>query len=158
MCKEINVDSPPGDRIERWNEVSGSTGHLLRLARQKWGAAWNRESTGGLTTPQFTVLTLLAANTELDQQTIGSNAGLDKSTIGQIIDKLEATGRVRTRIDPSSRRRKLIGITAIGLEALDNAAASQRVVHARMVAALSASEERELQNLLRRIVEDSQDG
>jgi DNA-binding MarR family transcriptional regulator len=149
------VDSPAADRIERWGQVSGSTGHLLRLARQKWGAEWNRETSGGLTTPQFTVLALLAANDELDQQTIGAKAGLDKSTLGQMVERLDVMGFVRTRVDPSSRRRKLVGISEQGLAALDVASEGQRTVHARMVAALSTKEEAELQRLLRLIVGES---
>ena len=151
------MDSPAPARVQRWKEVSGSTGHLLRLARQKWGAEWNRGANGGLTTPQFTVLALLAASTELDQQTIGAKAGLDKSTLGQMVDRLEALGFACTRVDPLSRRRKLVSVTDLGLAALDEASASQRVVHARMVSSLTSSEEAELQRLLRLVVGSSQD-
>jgi DNA-binding MarR family transcriptional regulator len=146
------VDDPVGDRIERWDEVVGSTGHLLRLARQKWGAEWNREALGGLTTPQFTVLALLAASDELDQQTIGVKAGLDKSTLGQMIGRLATMHLVNTRVDPASRRRKLVSISESGLAALDEASVGQRTVHARMVGRLSAAEETELRRLLRLIV------
>jgi DNA-binding MarR family transcriptional regulator len=139
-------------RVERWSEVSQSTGHLLRLARQKWGAEWGREARGGLTTPQFTVLTLLAANDELDQQSIGAQAGLDKSTLGHMLDRLGFLDLVSSRVDPSSRRRKLVSITGRGTAALDQASRDQRTVHARMVSALSEAEETELRRLLKLIL------
>jgi DNA-binding MarR family transcriptional regulator len=150
------VRKPDPRQVQRWEDVSNSTGHLLRLARQKWGAEWNKEAGQGLTTPQFTVLALLAANDELDQQTIGARAGLDKSTLGGMVERLETIGLVSTRVDPESRRRKLVGITATGLAALDGAAHGQQVVHARMVSPLSSAEETELRRLLRLIVDAEQ--
>lgn len=132
--------------------MSQSTGHLLRLARQRWQAEWVRGASGGLTTPQFTVLASLAGHDELDQQSIGTLAGLDKSTLGQMVDRLTMLGLVTGRVDPSNRRRKLVSITALGASALDEASRNQKIVHARMVSTLSDPEQVELRRLLRLII------
>jgi len=142
------------DEARRWAEISTSPGHLLRLVRQRWGAEWSRRLPDGITTPQFTVLALLAGIDEVDQQTIGSRAGLDKSTLGQLVERLEGAGLVASRVDPASRRRKLVRITASGRSALAEAAVAQREVQERMLAPLSKAEVAELRRLLSLIARD----
>jgi DNA-binding MarR family transcriptional regulator len=125
-----------------------STGHLLRRAVQQYAALWANSVTGGVTSPQFAVLAVLYPAEALDQRTIAEGAALDKSTCGDLIDRLARRGLVETGADPDDRRRKLIRITDSGRRQLEAAAVQQREVHRAALARLSAPERAELSRLL----------
>jgi DNA-binding MarR family transcriptional regulator len=125
-----------------------STGHLLRRAVQHYATLWTATVTAGLTSPQFAVLALLAGGEELDQRTIAEGAALDKSTCGDLVDRLTRRGLVEAGPDPGNRRRKLVRITDAGRERLEEAAMQQREVHAAALAGLSEEDRAELNRLL----------
>ena len=131
-----------------------STGHLLRRAVQHYAMLWTATVTAGLTSPQFAVLALLASgeDLELDQRTIAEGAALDKSTCGDLVDRLTRRGLAEARTDPGNRRRKLVRITGAGRERLEAAAAQQRAVHAAALAELSDEDQAELNRLLRKML------
>jgi DNA-binding MarR family transcriptional regulator len=125
-----------------------STGHLLRRAVQHYATLWTAIVTSGLTSPQFAVLALLGGGEELDQRTIAEGAALDKSTCGDLIDRLARRGLVEAGPDPDNRRRKLVRITGEGLQRLAAAAPQQREVHSAALARLSETDRAELNRLL----------
>jgi DNA-binding MarR family transcriptional regulator len=124
-----------------------STGHLLRRAVQQYAALW-ASAAGGLTSPQFAVLAVLRTADGLDQRTIAEGAALDRSTCGELIDRLARRGLVEAGLDPGDRRRKLVRITGAGRRQLEAAAAEQREVHRAALARLSEPERAELNQLL----------
>jgi DNA-binding MarR family transcriptional regulator len=125
-----------------------STGHLLRRAVQHYAMLWTATVTAGLTSPQFAVLALLARGEELDQRTIAEGAALDKSTCGDLVDRLARRGLVEAGPDPDNRRRKLVRITDLGLQRLQAVAVQQREVHSAALAGLSETDRAELNRLL----------
>jgi DNA-binding MarR family transcriptional regulator len=125
-----------------------STGHLLRRAVQHYATLWTAIATSGLTSPQFAVLALLANGGELDQRTIAEGAALDKSTCGDLVDRLARRGFVEAGPDPDDRRRKLVRITGEGLGRLAAATPQQREVHSAALARLSETDRAELNRLL----------
>jgi DNA-binding MarR family transcriptional regulator len=125
-----------------------STGHLLRRAVQHYAMLWTATVTAGLTSPQFAVLALLARGEELDQRTIAEGAALDKSTCGDLVDRLGRRGLVEAGPDPDNRRRKLVRITNLGLQRLQAVAVQQREVHSAALAGLSETDRAELNRLL----------
>lgn len=125
-----------------------STGHLLRRGVQRYAALWSATVTAGLTSPQFALLALLDREGELDQRTIAEGAALDKSTCGDLVDRLAGRGLVDAAVDPGNRRRKLVRITERGREQLAAAAPQQHEVHAAALAGLSEAERAELNRLL----------
>jgi DNA-binding MarR family transcriptional regulator len=129
-----------------------STGHLLRRAVQHYAMLWTATVTAGLTSPQFAVLALLAQGEELDQRTIAEGAALDKSTCGDLVDRLARRGLVEAGPDPDNRRRKLVRITDEGLKRLEAAAGQQREVHAAALAGLSETERADLNRILRKML------
>jgi MarR family transcriptional regulator, temperature-dependent positive regulator of motility len=130
-----------------------STGHLLRRAVQQYATLWTAIVTSGLTSPQFAVLALLADGEELDQRTIAEGAALDKSTCGDLVDRLARRGLVAAGPDPDNRRRKLVRITDEGVARLAAAAPQQREVHSAALARLSAADRAELNRLLLKMLE-----
>jgi DNA-binding MarR family transcriptional regulator len=129
-----------------------STGHLLRRAVQQYAMLWTATVTAGLTPPQFAVLALLANGEELDQRTIAEGAALDKSTCGDLVDRLARRGLVEAGPDPDNRRRKLVRITDEGLKRLEATAPQQREVHAAALAGLSETERADLNRILRKML------
>jgi DNA-binding MarR family transcriptional regulator len=140
--------SPP-KRDAELIEPLQSTGHLLRRAEQHYAALWANVGTGSrLTAPQFAVLAVLHEAAGLDQRTIAEGAALDKSTCGDLIDRLARRGLVEAGADPDDRRRKLVRMTAAGRRQLETAAVQQREVHKAALANLSEAERAELNQLL----------
>jgi DNA-binding MarR family transcriptional regulator len=125
-----------------------STGHLLRRAMQYYASLWANTVTAGLTSPQFAVLALLHSADGLDQRTIAEGAALDKSTCGDLVDRLDRRGLVEAGTDPGNRRRKIVRITEAGRQRLADAAAQQGDVHRAALAELSETERAELNRLL----------
>jgi MarR family transcriptional regulator, temperature-dependent positive regulator of motility len=129
-------------------EPMQSTGHLLRRAVQHYAALWANAAAGSLTSPQFAVLAVLRTAWALDQRTIAEGAALDKSTCGDLVDRLARRGLVEAQTDPGDRRRKLVRITDAGRQQLAAAASQQREVHQAALARLSKGERAELNRLL----------
>jgi DNA-binding MarR family transcriptional regulator len=140
--------APLAERDVDLTEPLESTGHLLRRAVQYYQALWTNTVTAGLTSPQFAVLALLHSADGLDQRTIAVGAALDKSTCGDLVDRLARRGLVEAETDPGNRRRKIVRITDAGRQRLEDAAAQQRDVHRAALAELSEAERAELNKLL----------
>jgi MarR family transcriptional regulator, lower aerobic nicotinate degradation pathway regulator len=78
-----------------------------------------------VTTTQYGVLVILRVCEGLDQIGLAKKVGLDRSTTGLVVNKLEKSGYVVRIADPLDRRRKVIVLTAKGerkLESLKEAA------------------------------------
>lgn len=78
------------------------------------------------TTTQYGILVILRSCEGLDQISLSKKVGLDRSTTGLVIKKLEAEGLIVRVDDAQDRRRKIIVLTARGerkLEALSGPAA-----------------------------------
>ena len=139
-------------------DVTTSTGHLIRRAAQRYAAIWANVVSEDLTSPQFGVLALLDAGGQLDQQTVGARGGLDKSTCGYLIDRMQRAGLVLAEVDPANRRRKLISLTDAGRARLADALPLQRRVQDSALAELTDGERVELNRLLRKLLALQPDG
>lgn len=121
-------------------------GFLLRRAHQITVSLFmDLAADQGVTTTQYGVLVILRAFEGLDQIGLSKKVGLDRSTTGLVIKKLEQDGLVVRIEDPEDRRRKIIVLTAKGerkLEALRPAAAEAQKI------ALSAFTEEETEQFL----------
>lgn len=133
-------------------DVTTSTGHLIRRASQRYSALWASAMPKRLTSPQFTVLALLASGGPLDQQTIGESGGLDKSTCGDVIDRMRRGRLVQAEVDPANRRRKLISLTDEGHARLDEALPFQRRIQDAALTELTDEDRAELNRLLSKML------
>ncbi|QHA89411.1 MarR family transcriptional regulator [Serratia sp. JUb9] len=68
----------------------------------------------GLTFPQYLVMLELFSGTPRSVGELGNSLGMDTGTITPLLKRLEASGRVLRRRDPSDERRVLITLTAGG--------------------------------------------
>lgn len=128
-------------------------GFLLRRAHQISVSIF-MEETGefGVTTTQYGVLVILRACEGLDQIGLSKKVGLDRSTTGLVVKKLESEGLVVRVDDANDQRRKVIVLTARGermLESLRGPAARSQV---RALSAFSPEEADQFLALLGKFV------
>lgn len=135
------------------NALYKRPGFLLRRAHQITVSMFMEQSIGqGVTTTQYGVLVILRAFEGLDQIGLSKKVGLDRSTTGLVIKKLEQDGLVVRIEDPEDRRRKIIVLTAKGerkLESLRPAAAKAQEL---ALSAFTEDEAEQFLNLLDKFV------
>ena len=101
--------------------------------------------------PQFGTLVLIEANPGISQSAIAAALRFDRSTLVQIIDRLEERGLVVREVSARDRRSHALKLTEDGARQL---AALKRLIaahEARLTAGLDPADKRTLVDLLRRI-------
>jgi MarR family transcriptional regulator, temperature-dependent positive regulator of motility len=129
-------------------DLSRHPGHLIRRALQALNMVWAEEVSRTVTSPQFAVLNALLREPAIDQQTLGSRAALDRSTVAAIVARLTSRGLVRWTRDAADGRRKVIELTSEGDAVLRELIPRTRRMTRRLVTALRPDEEAELLRLL----------
>jgi DNA-binding MarR family transcriptional regulator len=104
-----------------------------------------------ITGPQFGTLLLIDANPGVSQSSVADALRFDRSTLVQIIDRLERRGLVVRQMSPSDRRSNALRLTLTGTELL--AELKERAFEHEDVIArnLTADERRTLIRLLERL-------
>jgi DNA-binding MarR family transcriptional regulator len=95
-------------------EPQRHTGHLIRRAQQLHVAAWTRIVSTEISTVQYSVLVVLAQRGELSQRELGDEVDLDRSTIADLVARMERRGLVLRGPDPRDGRRKTLRLTEHG--------------------------------------------
>lgn len=94
-------------------------GFNLRCAQlalfQHFSATVGQDS---ISVPQFGTLLLIEANPDISQSAIADALRFDRSTLVQIIDRLENRGLVVRHVSPTDRRSHALQLTDAGLETL----------------------------------------
>lgn len=97
-------------------------GHGIRRLQQLAVARFMQETEGlGLTPVQFAVLQMLQAQPGLDQKKLADSVSFDTSTIGAVIDRLEAKQWLTRSLSPQDRRVRLLHLTPAGTAQLEQA-------------------------------------
>lgn len=148
----------PSDKNPEMDMVSGGVwsrpGFLIRRLHQIHYAMFFEECKEGSITPvQYGVLTVLAREPWLDQTAIGYEVGLDRTTVADVIKRLEEKGLVERRINKLDRRSRQAAVTENGLTLLvelqNGMANSQR----RLLQPLSPRDQKIFMSLLVELVE-----
>lgn len=129
-------------------DVSEYTGYLIRRAQQAHVAAWQQEVSTEISSVQFGVLNVLAGAPGASQQHLVERLDLDRSTIADIVARLERRGLIERVRDGDDRRRNMLRLTPLGDGEL--AALLPRVarVDAVLTAALSPLDAAALRRIL----------
>jgi DNA-binding MarR family transcriptional regulator len=102
------------------HDVSEYTGYLIRRAQQAHVAVWQREVSAEVTSVQFGVLNMLARTPGASQQQLVENLDLDRSTIADIVLRLERRRLIKRTRDESDKRRNRVFLTSFGRAELDD--------------------------------------
>ena len=124
-------------------------GFMIRRAHQI-AVSLFLEETGelGITTTQYGILLLLRHRPGIDQITVSKLLGLDRSTTGMVIEKLEKAGLIGRRVGTSDRRRRTLALTRAGARMLDKLAGPARTAQERVLSAFDAPERAQFLRLL----------
>ncbi len=122
-----------------------------------WRASHTRIAEGletvGLTPASFGLLNLLGGRSGATQRELGSEMGIDPSTMVSLIDELETAGLAKRRPHPTDRRAREVVITPKGRRLLERGRQMALQVEDEVLGGLNAGERRELLKLLRRALE-----
>jgi DNA-binding MarR family transcriptional regulator len=135
--------------------LTGRTGYLLYqsglLLVQAAEAALEEAEGAGLR--YLLVLELLGSRTDTSQRMVGELLDIDRTTIVDLVDKMEKNGHVKRTRNPHDRRRNDLNLTDSGHSAL---AAMARIVHdveSDLLSVLSAENKSLLDGMLTAILE-----
>ncbi len=99
----------------------------------------------------FGVLVLIAAHPGLSQSALARAVGVERSTMVEVIDRLQARGLVERRPSAADRRSYALGLSAAGRRLLTRLKPMVRRHERRVTKRLDAAEKANLIGLLRRL-------
>jgi MarR family transcriptional regulator, lower aerobic nicotinate degradation pathway regulator len=129
-------------------------GFLIRRLHQVHVAIFLQECAAFDITPvQFSLLKALSGGEEMDQATIATQIGVDRTTTAGVLRRLHARRLVKWRNAPQDRRAKFWRRTLTGDRLVKKMAAHASRSHERLVASLTQSQLRSCIDVLRRLVD-----
>jgi DNA-binding MarR family transcriptional regulator len=132
--------------------ASSETGFLLQRAHRRLRTSLNEAlAPSGLAIAHVGVLGLLFGYGPLSQRRLIELLDADKSTMVNLIDDLEEQQLAERRPDPDDRRAHAVHLTDAGRRRLAELGPRVRQVQDAFLAPLSATERRQLDDLLRRV-------
>ncbi|TQL46976.1 DNA-binding MarR family transcriptional regulator [Homoserinimonas aerilata] len=129
-------------------ELARYTGYLVRRAQQLHAALWQQELLTESTSVQFGVLSLLASNPGIDQRSLGALLQLDRSTVADVVLRMERRGLIARVRDEGDRRRNILSLTEQGSEELATLLPHAERVNEALVGGLDERDRAELNRLL----------
>ncbi|WP_088278363.1 MarR family winged helix-turn-helix transcriptional regulator [Ideonella sp. A 288] len=127
--------------------------HIRRLQQIAVAVFLQETESHGITPVQFAALQTVAQVPGIDQRTLAARVGLDTSTIGGVIDRLEARGLLQRHASPDDRRVRLLGPTPEGVDLLRAVAPGMLKAQARILEPLPKAERAEFMRMLRVLVD-----
>lgn len=127
-------------------------GHLIRRAHQiSWALFLDECAEFNITPVQYAAMVAIEERPGVDATRLSSLIAFDRSTIGNVIERLEARGLVVRKPSSEDKRVKLLFLSPEGSALLRNAEASVERVQERMLAPLSPPERKQFMKLLARL-------
>ncbi len=106
----------------------------------------------GITNTQYGILMVLKERPGIDQISLAKLLGLDRSTTGMVLGKLEKAGLVGRFIGTSDRRRRNLALTPAGESMLARLAEPARRAQRRVLSPFTAEEQMLFLGLLEKFV------
>src|SRR5204863_4631993 len=122
-------------------ELYQRPGFLIRRAQQI-AVSLFLEETGelGITNTQYGILMVLKDRPGIDQISLAKLLGLDRSTTGMVLGKLEKAGLIGRHVEKDDRRRRALALTPDGARILEQLAEPARRAQMRVLSAFSPEE------------------
>ena len=128
------------------------TGLLIRRAQQAHSAAWAREVSTEVSSVQFGVLSVLERRPGTSQRELGDELDLDRSTIADLVTRLEKRGAIERERTIGDRRRNALRLTESGIAELIRLRPHVHDVEQALTGTLNPGERDELRRLLRSVL------
>lgn len=142
-------------------QIDQSILHLLHRAQQCVGEAYAKAAGSNSLTPrQHILLAAIAAHPGANQTVLRENTGIDRSTMAEMLRRLETRGLVRQLQSKADRRAYVITLTGPGERAVKNAEPTASVVEDEILAVLGPRQKsrllKDLEALVKRFHADGQ--
>jgi len=117
-------------------------GFMIRRVHQMAVSVFLEETGSlGVTNRQYGILFVLKHRPNIDQISIATLLGLDRSTTGMVVKKLEGDGLVVRSLGDRDRRRHSLRLTPAGEKLLSSLADPARKAEARVLSAFTPREQ-----------------
>ena len=123
-------------------------GNLIRRAQQAHAALWSREVSDRTTSMQYGVLAVLERMPGASQKDIGDEAAVDRSTVTELVQRMQRAGLIERMRDEADRRRNSLALTEEGRDELTRLRPRVERLQQILVAELTPGDEQELRRLL----------
>jgi len=137
--------------------LNASPSHLLHRAQQ---IAANHSAaalkSAGLTLRQFSVLAALSGNEGVSQSDLVNATGIDRSTLADMVARMEAGGMIKRSDSKTDARAKSVSLTAKGKKAFDKALPAVTKADAALFATLAKAKQDALMQGLGGLVDDAE--
>jgi DNA-binding MarR family transcriptional regulator len=133
------------------------TGFLIRRAQQAHSASWAREVSADVSSVQYGVLAVLARRPGASQRELGDELDLDRSTIADLVSRLEKRGLIERERSAGDRRRNHLRLTKRGEDELAALRPHVAQVEHVLTDGLTEPERDELRRLLRVVLATARD-
>jgi DNA-binding MarR family transcriptional regulator len=133
--------------------IEEQIGYLLRRAHQRASAIFQMTiGDPNITPTQYSSMVKLHEYGELSQNLLGRLVGMDKATMQGVVRRLKERGLVDSRPDPGDARRTLLSLTTEGQRTVAKLLLNGPAVSRETLKPLSGPEQRQLLDLLSKIV------
>ena len=133
--------------------IEEQVGYLLRRAHQRASSIFQVGiGDPNITPTQYSSMVKLNEYNELSQNLLGRLVGMDKATMQGVVRRLKERGLVDSRPDPGDARRTLLSLTTEGNRLVTKLLLNGPAVSRETLKPLSQQEQRQLLDLLSRIV------
>ncbi|MGA2395466.1 MAG: MarR family transcriptional regulator [Candidatus Lustribacter sp.] len=140
-------------RSTAFDVVLGAVGHRIRRCHQISVALFNEEvGPFDLTTVQYAALDVIAANDDLDATRLAAMVAFDRSTVGAVLERLEAKGLIERAYRNDDKRTKRLAATPAGRALLAQVHDAVHRSQHRFLEVLDADERRTFLDLLAAVI------
>ena len=137
-----------------FENVFQEPGFLIRRAHQMSTAAFVLEAGAVDITPvQFITLSAISTHPDTDAAAVSELTAFDRTTVGQVLYRLESKGLVMRRPGKVDRRKKILRITEAGQAILDQVLAMTPKIADNIIGVLEPDERTMLIRLLQKVIQ-----
>lgn len=141
-----------------YDELWNRPGYLVRRLHQIHVGLFVEECGGEEVTPvQSAILTVLQSGEEMDQLTLSTSVGIDRTSGADVIRRLERRGFLTRQSSKFDRRAKLVKITDEGRTFIRRVRPRMARAQERFVAPLTDDEREEFYRLINKLVDANND-
>ena len=138
----------------RLRELYTQPGHLIRRAQQIAVALFMEECAAFELTPvQYAALVAIGEQAGLDATRLSALIALDRSTLGNVLERLEARKLIQRYVSPEDKRVKLLRLTSAGAALTQRAEVAVLRAQERILAPLKSADRAKFMVLLAQLVE-----
>lgn len=134
------------------NDLFTRPGYLIRRVHQISTAIFAEECARfDLTPVQYAALSSIGENPQIDATRLSDLTALDRATLGQVLERVEAKGWISRSPSPSDKRIKLLTLSPAGRRLLKRVAPVILRIRERILEPLADREQTQIMRLLAKL-------